>query len=84
MTLNASFVVSAFGQQRLMREGEVLGPEAFGLNEMFDLPIAIKISIHIAMSFVSIQHTLSSGTGSAHSDGPDMSYSFESTHHLLQ
>ena len=28
---------NAHGQRRLLREGEILGPEAFGLNEMFDL-----------------------------------------------
>lgn len=53
------FIVSAFGQRRLLREGEILGPEAFGFNEMFDLTKAIKVSIHIAMNFVCTDSTYS-------------------------
>ena len=40
-----------YGQRRLLKEGEPLSPEAFGLGEMFHLPSLHKVSVHIALNF---------------------------------
>ena len=45
------FITFAFGQRKLLDEDEAVGPETFGLGDMFDLTSVLKISIHIAMNF---------------------------------
>ena len=47
------FTSFAYGQRKLLDEDEFVGPEAFGLGDMFDLTSVLKISIHIAMNFTS-------------------------------
>ncbi len=45
------FVCSKYGQRFDLEEGEVLGPAAFHLSEMYDFQSAAKVSIHLAMNF---------------------------------
>lgn len=47
------------GQRHQLQSGEALGPDAFGLEEEFDLSQTLRFSAHLAMNFASVDQSFS-------------------------
>lgn len=63
------FLCELYGQHQLLREGEDLGPGAFGLQEAFNLSTCLKFSAHIAINDASADPAFSLFWHEANIDG---------------
>ena len=52
--LSWCYIVCKFGQQLMLMDGEVLGPESFRLGAMFQVDLLDMVSVHLALNFSSV------------------------------